>query len=961
MQQARISKFFIPKKSLNSNEINEDLDHQPKSELVSILSENQFRQDSTRHQKFIRTIGNNDDDDYDEHKNLALLKDSKPSYTLLEKQVISIRQKCPDSILMVECGYRMRFFGNDAIIASKVLKIYSHEDHNFIVASIPTFRTIFHCRRLLKAGYKVAIVRQLETAAIRKSTKTSSNSTFQRDVVGIFTEGTIIDDDDPAFEGLISSNFKAINNDDSSDEEETSMNGDELEESQTQIFFSENDKIISIVNEIMNDEIQTLIIFTLNITSNQIQLENIESFDSQSFENYLDSIQPCELLLYQNASLKIKEVVTRKSLDVDEKSYLKRTSYLSSELKSKRIIDFFKNSKLVAPLWVDHLNPEESISIIGLIQYLFDLSLLQLLSTCEFNRLHVSNKELDSFTLDYITLKDLEVFSPVISPTFISSYPHILKSKNQERINKIKSGGLFALLDNCKSIYGRRTLRNWLINPLKNLIKIKERQEAVTWIINRMSSSASGNSQFLNIFIEILTNSPDIEKMITSLQLTKLSPARTLKLLEFAERLKYLNIELPEDLPFLLRDLLKSIDLSYISAKANDFRKDLLDSEKEKMCDMSITKIFTAEKESSFQKINDLKIEQLTTQRKLEMELENIKKILKKPLLQYSTLRTGAQSKLEYLIELSNHDKVPEEWTKVSSTKNVSRYHTPIIMSCQDTLFRIRDEVIITSKEYWKLFLQDIRDSLCESLRISLKILSQFDALLSLAKVARYPGYIRPNYSDGHQLNILQARHPTLDLIMTSNGKVYIPNDVSLAQNFGLKSCQIITGPNMGGKSSYVRMIALICLLGQIGSYIPADYASMCIFDSIYTRMGAEDDLATGKSTFMCELLRMNKILGSLTPTSLVIIDELGRGTATVDGQAIAIATLRYILEKIGSTTLFITHFPMVSKSIESDSDNDKQSFTTHMSFVEQGSEGGNSEIVFLYKMVRISRVYLIF
>ena len=207
--------------------------------------------------------------------------------------------------------------------------------------------------------------------------------------------------------------------------------------------------------------------------------------------------------------------------------------------------------------------------------------------------------------------------------------------------------------------------------------------------------------------------------------------------------------------------------------------------------------------------------------------------------------------------------------------------------------------------------------------------------------------------------------------IPTMVSDMIIPNDVHLSHSFQPRHCQIITGPNMGGKSSYVRMVGLLVLLAQIGSFIPAKTAKLCIFENIFTRMGSEDDLSSGRSTFLCELIRMKKILSSIQSKSLVIIDELGRGTSTHDGLAIAQATLQYLWQRIGCCTLFITHFPQIATLVESlrnDSPN-HSCFNSHMSYLErqkliplsnsattEGSEeettAKEQEIIFLYKMV---------
>jgi hypothetical protein len=242
-------------------------------------------------------------------------------------------------------------------------------------------------------------------------------------------------------------------------------------------------------------------------------------------------------------------------------------------------------------------------------------------------------------------------------------------------------------------------------------------------------------------------------------------------------------------------------------------------------------------------------------------------------------------------------------------------------------------------------------------------------------------------------LCIRKGRHPTVEraLEQAGAGAQFIANDVLLRCNFGSPSCQVVTGPNMGGKSSYVRMVALICLLGQIGAHVPAESAQLCIFDRIFTRMGAGDDLAAGHSTFMSELHRTSCILRRASARSLVVLDELGRGTATHDGLAIAQATLHYFLRRVGCAMLFVTHFPRIADMAEESSNAAAAAATTtvggadgpgtaherrhafppgcatnvHMSYVQQqqqqqqqqqGDDGdgerAGGEVVFQYKAV---------
>jgi len=204
--------------------------------------------------------------------------------------------------------------------------------------------------------------------------------------------------------------------------------------------------------------------------------------------------------------------------------------------------------------------------------------------------------------------------------------------------------------------------------------------------------------------------------------------------------------------------------------------------------------------------------------------------------------------------------------------------------------------------------------------------LAILDCLFALADVAKLPGYTRPTITDSRKFVIEAGRHPMVEAI---SNETFVPNDISLTDD-GLRA-MIITGPNMGGKSSYIRMVALVAIMAQIGSFVPADLVELSPFDAIFTRMGARDNIAQGMSTFLVELSEASNILKLATPRSLVILDELGRGTSTHDGMAIAYATMRYLIDQLKCFTLFVTHYPQLGKLQD---EYPRQVANFHMAFV---------------------------
>lgn len=300
-------------------------------------------------------------------------------------------------------------------------------------------------------------------------------------------------------------------------------------------------------------------------------------------------------------------------------------------------------------------------------------------------------------------------------------------------------------------------------------------------------------------------------------------------------------------------------------------------------------------------------------------------------------------SGIEYLIEVkrksAQEKRVPASWQQISSTKTVVRFHTPEVKRMIQQRDQYKESLAAACDTAFKRFLDDI-SAKYQDLRDCIQALATLDALLSLAALASQPGYVKPTFSDDIELSVTGGRHPMVEQLLLDN---YVPNDVHLSH----KSTRglLVTGPNMGGKSSYVRSVALICIMGQIGSYVPAAEARLGILDAVFLRMGAFDNMMKGESTFMVELNETSDILKSATPRSLVILDELGRGTSTFDGVAIAEAVLDYVIRDLQSLTLFITHYQHLAKL--QDRFDAGELKNVHMRFEERDS---GKEVVFLYE-----------
>lgn len=298
---------------------------------------------------------------------------------------------------------------------------------------------------------------------------------------------------------------------------------------------------------------------------------------------------------------------------------------------------------------------------------------------------------------------------------------------------------------------------------------------------------------------------------------------------------------------------------------------------------------------------------------------------------------------IEYLIEIDNTQlkNVPASWAKISGTKKVSRFHTPEVVRCIRERDQHKEALAAACDVAFTALLADI-SAKYQSFRDCVQALATLDCLLSLATVASQPGYVKPEYSNETCIAVEKGRHPMVEQLLLDT---YVPNDTDLASD--CTRALLITGPNMGGKSSYVRQVALIAIMGQIGSYVPAESARLGMLDAVFTRMGAFDNMMAGESTFMVELSETSDILKQATPRSLIILDELGRGTSTHDGVAIAQAVLDHVVRDTKSLTLFITHYQNLSALAKGFENGELKN--VHMRFTESGDDG--QDITFLYEV----------
>ncbi len=450
-----------------------------------------------------------------------------------------------------------------------------------------------------------------------------------------------------------------------------------------------------------------------------------------------------------------------------------------------------------------------------------------------------------------------------------------------------KRGSLLWVLDKTKTSMGRRLLRSWLEKPLVNFAQITRRHNAVGELCDDSIRLSELTSAMSSIY--------DIERLLTRVVFETANAKDLNALKQTIERLPEIKALLSQSTSAYLKQQYQALDL------LSDIYE-LIDAAISSEAPFSI-------REGDI--INDGFNEELDSLRDIQ---NNGKKYIaeiearEKELTGIPKLKISYNRVFGYYIEVTNSYKelVPETYIRKQTLANCERYITQELKDLESKVLGAQERII---KLEYEIFCQ-IRKSVANEfnrIQSTAGAIAVTDVLCSLATVAVRNNYVCPTMLDGTAINIIDGRHPVVEAML--GDMPFVPNDTHL--DCSDNRCAIITGPNMAGKSTYMRQVALICLMAQIGSFVPAKSAELSIIDSIFTRVGASDDLATGQSTFMVEMNEVSTIIKNANKHSLIILDEVGRGTSTFDGMSIARAVLEYIVDKkkIGAKTLFSTHY----------------------------------------------------
>ena len=493
-----------------------------------------------------------------------------------------------------------------------------------------------------------------------------------------------------------------------------------------------------------------------------------------------------------------------------------------------------------------------------------------------------------AMALDYAATMQVEHELTVEKIEFvnISNYAEInaITSRNLELLKnereKTVYGSLLWVLDECKTSMGTRLLKRFINNPLLNIEKIRKRQEDVQYFIDNILIREDLREKLENIYdlerlLGKITFGSENGKDLIALKKTIKSAVEIMKILEntdffkdidaniLFECYKIIDDSINEDAPFSVRE--GGIIKSGYSAELDEIRN-IMNSGKDFLLDIE-------QREREATGIRNMKIK--------------FNKVF------------------GYFIEITkaNLDMVPEHYIRKQTLSNSERYITPELKKYEDTI--INSKAKIEDLEY-HLF-KEISEKLKEHRKILSELaesLAYIDVMVSFAVSAIENDYAKPEMNEEYFFEIEGGRHPVVEKLIGRTD--YVSNDTVFTEK---ESFVVLTGPNMSGKSTYMKQIALISIMAQIGSFVPAKKANLSIIDKYLTRIGASDDILTGQSTFMVEMSEVSNILNNATEKSLIILDEVGRGTSTTDGVSIATAISMYIHDKIGAKTVFATHY----------------------------------------------------
>ncbi len=510
---------------------------------------------------------------------------------------------------------------------------------------------------------------------------------------------------------------------------------------------------------------------------------------------------------------------------------------------------------------VDHLN-NGVVAAGAILQY------LEITQHTQINHItYLARIEEDKYVrMDRFTIRSLELIAPM----------------NED------GSSLLNVIDNTITPMGGRMLRRWMVFPLKDEKPINERLDVVDYFFREPDFRECINEQFHRI--------GDLERIISKVAVGRVSPREVVQLKNALMAIQ-------------------PVKTACLYAKSDTLKRI---GEQLNLCESLRDRIEKEIQPDPPQLVNKGDVIALGFNQELD-DLRSIRDNGKQYLLEIqekeiaqtgiTSLKIGFNNVFGYYLEVRNtfKDKVPENWIRKQTLAQAERYITPELKEYEEKILGADEKILALETQLYMELIQDMQEFIPQ-IQINANLIAHLDCLLSFMKVSQLQRYVRPVVDDSEVIDIKQGRHPVIETQLPI-GEQYVPNDVLLDTE--RQQIMMITGPNMAGKSALLRQTALIVLLAQIGCFVPAERARIGMVDKIFTRVGASDNISLGESTFMVEMTEASNILNNVTPRSLVLFDELGRGTSTYDGISIAWAIVEYLHEhsRAQARTLFATHY----------------------------------------------------
>ncbi len=628
----------------------------------------------------------------------------------------------------------------------------------------------------------------------------------------------------------------------------------------------------TVLDETMLDEKKNNYLSVINLSDERAYLAFC---DVSTGEIYLTGVGDIasvmnELARYSPSEILINESGAKELLDtIDSRLHIRPQiiddDYFYSFLTEERIKNQFRK-----PLEDLGLKPEsaQTATVYAMLRYLDEN---QKDGYLYINKLNIYSVD-EYMDIDIATRRNLEI--------------------TETMREKKKKGSLLGVLDYTKTSMGARKLVSWLEKPLVNPITINKRLYSV--------KELADNPMMRDDYANALGGIYDISRIVSRIATNTLTPKDLVSLKQSLLKLPQIEYLLSQSKSPMLSEMYQRMDILAELAKLLD---EAIDDEASTVLrgGKIIKEGYNQELEVFRDAMNNGKgwIARVEAE---ERERTGIK-----------TLKTGYNKVFGYYIEVTklNSSDVPDNYIRKQTLTNAERYITPELKEIEETILSASEKFeALELKLYEEIRKSVMRES--ERLRYVADIISTIDVLYSFAVAAYKNNYTMPEVTADSEIQITDGRHPVVESML--NDSLFVPNDTVL--NSETARLLIITGPNMAGKSTYMRQVALISLMAQVGSFVPAGYARLGVVDKIFTRVGASDDISAGQSTFMLEMVEVANILKNATNKSLVILDEIGRGTSTYDGLSIAWAVAEHInnKRKIGAKTLFATHYHELSE-----------------------------------------------